>query len=65
MTSTSSVFTILEAPVLNLSAISQCEGYMSIEWSAIPGATDYEIFQLQGPEMISIGTTTSTNYTLG
>ncbi|HEV8270860.1 MAG TPA: S8 family serine peptidase, partial [Chitinophagaceae bacterium] len=64
LTSTSSVFTILEAPVLNLSAI-QCEGYISIEWSAIPGATDYEIFQLQGPEMISIGTTNFTNYTLG
>jgi len=64
LTSTSSVFTILEAPILNLSAI-QCEGYMSIEWSPISGATDYEIFQLQGPEMVSIGTTTSTNYTLG
>ena len=28
------------------------------------GATDYEVFQLQGTEMVSIGTTASTNYTV-
>jgi hypothetical protein len=31
---------------------------------AIPGAIDYEIFQLQGTEMISVGTTTATTYSL-
>ena len=60
---TSSPFTILGAPTLSLSA-TQCEGYFAIEWNAVTGATDYEIFQLQGTEMISIGTTTSTNYVI-
>lgn len=64
LTSTSSVFTILEVPILTLSA-TQCEGYISIDWAAIPGATDYEIFQLQGTEMVSVGTTTATTYNLG
>jgi len=61
--STSSVFTIVGMPTISLSP-TQCEGYFAINWTAIPGATDYEVFQLQGTEMVSIGTTTSTNYTL-
>ena len=31
------------------------------DWTAVAGATDYEVFQLQGNEMVSIGTTASTN----
>lgn len=61
--STSSPFTILGMPTVSLSA-TQCEGYFAFEWTAVTGATDYEIFQLQGTEMVSIGTTTSTSYTL-
>ena len=61
--STSSPFTILGVPVISLSA-TQCEGYFSIDWTPITGATDYEIFQLQGTDMVSIGTTTSTTFTL-
>ena len=64
LTSTSSSFTILGVPGPTLSSI-QCEGYMSIDWAAIPGATDYEIFQLQGTDMVSIGTTGLTTYSLG
>ena len=64
LTSTSSVFTILEVPILTLSA-TQCEGYISVDWAAIPDAADYEIFQLQGTEMVSVGTTASTTYNLG
>ena len=62
-TSTSSAFTILGMPTVSVSAI-QCEGYFAIDWPAVAGATDYEIFQLQGTEMVSIGTTSFTNYTV-
>jgi hypothetical protein len=61
--STSAAFTILGMPALSLSS-TQCEGYFAIDWAPVAGATDYEIFQLQGTEMVSIGTTTSTNYTV-
>ena len=64
LTSTSSAFTILGVPAPTLSSI-QCEGYISIDWTAVPGATDYEIFQLQGTDMVSIGTTALTTYSLG
>jgi len=60
--STSSTFTILDIPVISLSAI-QCEGYFSIDWTAIMGATDYELFMLKGTEMVSVGTTTALTYT--
>ncbi|HEU5168565.1 MAG TPA: S8/S53 family peptidase [Chitinophagaceae bacterium] len=62
-TSTSSAFTILGMPTLSLASV-QCEGYFAFDWTAVAGATDYEVFQLQGTEMVSIGTTTSTNYIL-
>jgi hypothetical protein len=41
--STSSAFTILGIPTLSLSA-TQCEGYFGVDWTAVTGATDYEIF---------------------
>jgi hypothetical protein len=61
--STSAAFTILGMPTLSLSS-TQCEGYFAFDWTAVNGATDYEVFQLQGTEMVSIGTTLSTNYIL-
>lgn len=62
--STSSPFTILGMPTLSLSA-TQCEGYIGIGWPAVAGATDYEVFHLQGAEMVSVGTTTATSYSVG
>jgi Subtilase family/Secretion system C-terminal sorting domain/CARDB len=59
--SASSAFTILGMPALSLSS-NQCEGYFAIDWTAVTGATDYEVFQLQGTEMVSVGTTSSTSY---
>jgi hypothetical protein len=59
--STSSSFTILGMPSVSLSS-TQCEGYFAIDWTAVTGATDYEVFQLQGTQMVSIGTTSSTSY---
>ena len=64
LTSTSSAFTILEIPNPTLSA-TQCEGYISMDWTAIPSATDYEIFQLKGTDMVSVGTTAATTYSVG
>ncbi len=61
-TQTSNAFTITELPVVSLSA-TQCEGYIAINWAAVPGATDYEVMKLQGDEMISVATTASLNYT--
>ena len=61
--STSAAFTILGMPTLSLSS-TQCEGYFGVDWTAVAGATDYEVFQLQGTEMVSIGTTAATSYIL-
>ncbi|HMU45420.1 MAG TPA: S8 family serine peptidase [Chitinophagaceae bacterium] len=61
-TQTSSAFTITALAVVTLDA-TQCEGYIKINWAAIPGATDYEVMMLQGDEMVSVATTTSLTYT--
>ena len=61
MVSTSQAFTILAAPTVSLAAV-QCEGYISLTWTAVTGATDYEVMMLQGDEMVSVATTTNTNY---
>lgn len=58
---TSNAFVITELPVVTLSAV-QCEGYISINWNAVPAATDYEVMRLIGNEMVSVATTTSLSY---
>jgi len=60
-TQTSNAFTISALPVISLSS-TQCEGYISISWAVVPGATDYEVMMLRGDEMVSMGTTTNLNY---
>ena len=61
--SVSEPFTILGVPTISLSPV-QCEGYAAVQWDAVAGATDYEVMMLQGEDMVSIGTTTATNYNL-
>ncbi|MBS1759414.1 MAG: S8 family serine peptidase [Bacteroidetes bacterium] len=61
-TQTSNAFVITQLPTVALASV-QCEGYISITWNAIPGATDYEVMWLRGKEMQSVTTTTATNYT--
>ena len=63
MSSTSAAFTILGIPGLSLSPI-QCEGYISLNWTTVTSATDYEVMMLRSNDMVSIGTTTNTNYTI-
>jgi len=62
--SVSNVFTILGTPTVTLSS-TQCEGYFAINWTAVTGATDYEVMKLQGDEMVSqaIVPNTTTSYT--
>ncbi len=62
--SISSDFTILGWPVVKL-ADTLCEGYIKIKWGVIPGATDYEVFMLQGNDMQPMAITTDTTYTFG
>ncbi|TCJ14318.1 T9SS type A sorting domain-containing protein [Flaviaesturariibacter flavus] len=64
-TSTSANFVILTRPVITTAASSnQCEGYYVFSWSAVSGATDYEVLQLRGSGLVTIATTTGTSYTV-
>ncbi len=60
--SNSRAFSIIGVPVVSLSAV-QCEGYFSINWSAVALATDYEVMLLKGDEMVPVAHTSATNYT--
>ena len=62
--STSNTFTILGQPTVSL-ASTQCEGYININWTAVTGATDYEVMMVKGDEMKSVATTTALSYTIG
>ena len=48
-------------------ATNQCEGYMTINWTAVTGATGYEVMMLQGTEMVPVATVSSgtLSYTVG
>ena len=63
MSSTSQVFTILDVPTISFPP-SQCEGYISFNWSSVTNATDYEVMMLRGNDMVPIATTTNTTYTI-
>lgn len=56
-------FTVIGVPNITLSAL-QCEGYLSVDWTAVAGATDYEVMVLKGSEMVPVATTTGTSYAL-
>ncbi len=60
---TSQPFTIIGVPAISLATV-QCEGYIAINWTAVSGATDYEVMLLQGDEMVPVGVTTNLTYTL-
>lgn len=55
-------FTILGQPVVSLAAV-QCEGYTSVNWTAVAGATDYEVMLLRGTDMQPVATTAATSFT--
>ncbi|MEO6610932.1 MAG: S8 family serine peptidase [Chitinophagaceae bacterium] len=60
--STSAAFTICDTINVSLSAV-QCEGYVSIDWTTVPGATAYEIMKLQGDEMVTVASVPNTVFT--
>jgi hypothetical protein len=62
--SISAPFTVVGVPAVTLSAL-QCEGYIALDWTAVTGATDYEVMILKGKEMMPAGTTTGTSYVIG
>ena len=61
-TKISAPFVIITQPIDSLTP-NQCEGYITLGWRNIPGATDYEVMMLRGTEMVSMATTTLLNYT--
>ncbi|GGM75293.1 hypothetical protein GCM10010967_03530 [Dyadobacter beijingensis] len=61
--SVSEPFTVIGVPSVTLSGL-QCEGYISVDWTAVTGATDYEVMVLKGKEMVPVATTTATTYAL-
>ncbi len=62
--SASAAFNLIAVPVITLASV-QCEDYISVNWTAIPGATDYEVMRLSGDDMISVAfvPNTTTTYT--
>lgn len=62
--STSEPFTVIGVPAVTLSSL-QCEGYIALDWTAVTGATDYEVMILKGKEMVPAGTTPGTSYVIG
>ncbi|MEO6283769.1 MAG: S8 family serine peptidase [Dyadobacter sp.] len=62
--SVSEIFTVAGIPTVTLSSL-QCEGYISVDWTAVAGATDYEVMILKGNEMVSAGITAGNNFVMG
>jgi hypothetical protein len=59
---TTAPFTIMGLPIITMGG-TQCEGYISINWSGIAGVTDYEVMSLQADEMKQVAITNGTSYT--
>ncbi len=59
--SSSNPLTIVSLPGISLSS-TQCEGYVALNWTAVTGATDYEIMKLDSGEMKPVATTNATSY---
>ncbi|MCF2503627.1 S8 family serine peptidase [Dyadobacter sp. CY107] len=57
----SEAFTVVGVPTVTLSSL-QCEGYISLDWTAVTGATDYEVMLLKGDEMVAVDSTTQNKY---
>ncbi|MFM7672180.1 MAG: S8 family serine peptidase [Bacteroidota bacterium] len=56
-------FLLIGLPVASLAPV-QCETYVSMNWTAVVGATDYEVMRLMGTEMqsVAIVPASATNY---
>jgi len=63
VTKESAAFAIMGIPVISCSA-NQCESYAAVQWTAVSGATDYEVMRMQGNEMRAVAVTTDLKYVL-
>jgi hypothetical protein len=63
-TSISGAFTILAIPTITIAPV-QCEGYININWTNVPGATAYQVMRLMGDEMKLVSTVTGNSYAIG
>ena len=62
--STSDTFTIIGLPGPTVAPFAeQCEGSFKMYWTAVAGATDYEVLMKRGAAYISVATTTLLNHT--
>lgn len=59
----SGTFSIMGVPVVSLTPV-QCEGYAAFKWTAVSGASDYEVMRLNGDEMKPIAVTSGLSYTM-
>ncbi len=61
--SASNAFLLIGLPIASLAPV-QCETYISMNWTAVPGATAYEVMRLMGTEMqpVAIVSASTTNY---
>lgn len=58
----SGAFSIMGVPVISLAPV-QCPTYVAVQWTAVNGASDYEVMRLQGAEMKTVAVTTALKYT--
>jgi len=56
-------FVIMKPLTVTLAPV-QCEGYISLNWNAVTGATDYEVMMLKGSEMVHVADTTGLTYNI-
>lgn len=59
----SETFVIAGVPTVTLAPV-QCEGYFAVNWTAVAGATDYEVMLSTGGEMRRAALTTATTYSI-
>jgi hypothetical protein len=55
-------FTVIGQPVVTLG--NPCRTFLDVNWTAITGATSYEVLLLKGDSLERIATTTGTTYTI-
>lgn len=58
----SGTFSIMGVPVISFAPV-QCEGYAAVKWTAVNGASDYEVMRLEGHEMKPVAVTSGLSYT--
>lgn len=61
--SQSETFVIAGVPTVTLASV-QCEGYIAVNWTAVAGATDYEVMLSSGGDMRSVAISAANTYSI-